>query len=368
MSTAAALVALPLATDGEIAAINLESARRRAWVRFASGTRTPDVVEALVDLECLKAQFLGDLDALDRLESLASHFAGDEESCRAALVQAQVASMLHRFADAREHLARAAQMGARGDAIERQTLTVNQACGADLDGVLDARCRIATESGRLEDLVPLGAVFADRERFVEADVVYQQAFYGYDGTSPFPLAWVCSQLGVLWAELVPEPNLDLATLWYRRAIAYLPGYVRARVHLAEVHLSQDQVDEAEAVLMPALASTDPEARWRLADVLLTQGRFAEAEKLLDTARSNFEELLTKHLLAFADHGAEFYAGSGSDPERALELARINVSNRPTRRASKQMNAIAERIDQDALVGARESATRATHLSARPNPM
>ena len=31
---------------------------------------------------------------------------------------------------------------------------------------------------------------------------------------------------------------------------------------------------------------------------------------------------------FADHGAEFYSGSGNDAARAFELASINVANRP----------------------------------------
>ena len=61
--------------------------------------------------ERLAAQFLGDLDALDRLDALASQFARVDDSSRAALVQAEVASTVHRFADARGHLARAALMG-----------------------------------------------------------------------------------------------------------------------------------------------------------------------------------------------------------------------------------------------------------------
>ena len=190
---------------------------------------------------------------------------------------------------------------------------------------------------------PLGAVLADLERFAEADAVYRQAFYSYDDVSPFPLAWVCFQLGMLWGELVPIPDLNLAALWYRRAIAYLPGYVKARVHLAEICTSQDQTDDAEALLLPALSSPDPEVRWRLADVLIAQGRFEEAEIQLAAARSGFDDLLGKHFLAFADHAAEFYAGSGNDCQRALELARANVANRPTRRAIKQADTIAALI-------------------------
>src|SRR5262245_26544822 len=102
--------ACPRATDGEIAAINLASARRRAWARFAQDPRLPGVAEAIVDMECMAAQFLVDLDALDRLEELASQFASVDNSLRAALVQAGVASTVHRFADARGHLEHAMRL------------------------------------------------------------------------------------------------------------------------------------------------------------------------------------------------------------------------------------------------------------------
>jgi tetratricopeptide (TPR) repeat protein len=333
----------PFATDGEIAAINLESARRGAWARFARDPGLAGAAEAVVDHERLVGQFLGDLGALERLDALASDFARVDDSSRAALVQAEVASTAHRFADARDHLARAARMGGPREAIERQTLAIDQACGLELDAVLAARRRIAAVSGRLEDLVPLGAVLADLERFAEAAAVYGQALDAYDDVSPFPLAWVCFQLGMLWGELAPIPDPDDAALWYHRAIAYLPGYVKARVHLAEIYADQGDIGEAEALLVPALASRDPEVRWRLADVLVTQGRSAEAETHIEAARRRFDELLESHLLAFADHAAEFYAGSGNDLRRAVELARVNVANRPTRRAVKQSQAIAIRM-------------------------
>ena len=335
----------PFATDGEIAAINLESARRGAWARFAQDPRLPGVAEEIVANERLASQFLGDLDVLDRLDTLALQFARADESSRAPLVQAEAASTAHRFDDARIYLARAVRMGAPREAIEHQVLAIDQACGVELDAVLAARQGFAMASGRLEDLVPLGAVLADLKRFAEADAVYRQAFSSYDDVSPFPLAWVCFQLGLLWGELVPIPDPSLAAFWYRRAIAYLPGYVKARVHLAEIYASQGRTGDAEALLLPALSSRDPEVRWRLADVLVAQGRFEEAERQLDAARSGFDQLLEGHLLAFADHAAEFYAGSGNDCRRALELARTNVANRPTRRALKQAHAIAMIADE-----------------------
>ena len=107
-------------------------------------------------------------------------------------------------------------------------------------------------------------------------------------------------------------------------------------------MSQGETGDAETLLRPALSSRDPEVRWRLADVLIAQERFEEAKTELDAARVGFDRLLARHRLAFADHAAEFYAGSGDDCRRALELARANVANRPTRRAIKQAHAIAVR--------------------------
>ena len=335
----------PIATDGEIAAINLQSARRRAWERFAKDPRLPGIAESIVEKERMAAQFLGELDAFDRLEALTSKFAGANDSARAALVHAEVASTTHRFDDARGHLTRAALMGAGPEEIERHSLAIDQARGLKLDAVLAARRRIATRSGRLEDLVPLGAVLADLEHFAEADNVYRQALYSYDDVSPFPLAWVCFQLGMLWGELMPVPDLNVAARWYRRAIAYLPGYVKARVHLAEIYATQGQVGDAEALLVPALSSGDPEVRWRLADVLMAQERLEAGKRHLEAARIGFDALLRKHLLAFADHAAEFYSASGSECQRALEFARVNVANRPTRRAIRQAHAIATDIQE-----------------------
>ena len=328
-------------TDGEIAAINLGSARRRSWERLACDPAATGVAELIVEQEQMAAQLLGDLGALERLEALAMHLARvDAMSARTALVRAQVASTTHRFAEARICLAQAAERGAPAETLDRLALNIDQACGTQLDAVLEARRSMAAESRSLEDLVPLGALLADLREFDEADETYRRGLHAYQDVSPFAVAWVCFQLGALWGELVDEPQASRAADWYRRALALLPSYVKARVHLAEIHASCGRPGDAESVLLPALASSDPEVRWRLADAMTIQGRLAEAEQQLAAARSGFELLLEQHLLAFADHGAEFYAGSGNDAARALDLARTNVANRPTLRAYEQAYAIA----------------------------
>jgi tetratricopeptide (TPR) repeat protein len=328
-------------TDGEIAIINLDSARRRSWSRFYQDPQRPGVAETVLEHEQLTAQFAGDLSALGRLESFAKQMAQlDASSVRTPLIQAQVASALHRFSDARHYLAQASLGGAPHEDIKRILLSVDQACGTNLEDVLDERRRIAAKSGQFEDRVALGALLADLCDFDRADETYRQALREYQDVSPFPVAWVCFQLGMLWGELVAERQLARAEHWYRKAIASLPCYVRARVHLAEICSATDRASDAEAMLRPALESGDPEASWRLADVLNAQGRVDEAVLHLEAARSGFETLLNKYLLAFADHGAEFYIGSGGDSLRALELAKINLANRSTLRAFQQTYAIA----------------------------
>jgi tetratricopeptide (TPR) repeat protein len=328
-------------TDGEIAIINLESARRRSWSRFFQVPLLEGRAEAIVEHERLTAQFVGDISALDRLDSLARQLSDmDAESPRTALIQAQIASMAHRFAEARRYLARADLGGAPSEEVGRLRLNIDQACGTDLDRVLKARRRLARRFARLEDQVSLGSLLADLGDIAAAERAYEEALRAYHDVSPFPVAWIWFQRGVLCGGLLPQPRQEEAAECYRTAIGYLPRYTKARVHLAEIYLSTGRAEEAETLLVPGLPSHDPEVPWRLANAMSAQGKSADAEAHMQAARSGFESLLARHQLAFADHGADFYAGSGNDGRRALELARINVANRPTLRAFKQAHAIA----------------------------
>ena len=58
------------ATNGEIAVINLKSALQASWNRFWRDPQRPGVAELIVEQEQLAAQYLGDLAAFDRLETL----------------------------------------------------------------------------------------------------------------------------------------------------------------------------------------------------------------------------------------------------------------------------------------------------------
>jgi tetratricopeptide (TPR) repeat protein len=301
------------ATDGNIAVINLESARQRSWSRFWQAPQRSGIAEYIVEQEQLVAQFLGDLAAFDRLKILVNHLVRtNPEAAQTSLIAAQVACATHRFAEAKISLGQAVARGAPPDATARLSLSLEQATGEDLRDVLAARRKRAAQPGRWEELVPLGALLADLGEFDEAQRTYDRALREYGDVSPFDLGWVCFQLGVLWGEFVAEPQSSRAAQWYRKAIEYLPCYVKARVHLAEIYLRYGRTGDAEGLLVPALSSGDPEVNWRLADVMNARGRFGDAEAQMQAARFGFEVLLGKHLLAYADHGAEFYSGSGND--------------------------------------------------------
>ena len=198
-------------TDGEIAVVNLNSARLRSWSRFYQGPQRPGVAETVLEQEQLAAQFASDLSALDRMEAFGEELGRlDASSARTMLIQAQIASALHRFSDARHYLAQASLGGAPSEDVKRILLSVHQACGSHLEEVLDERRGIVAKSGRFEERVALGALLADMGEFDDADETYRQALREYRDVSPFPVAWVCFQLGMLWGELVPEPQLGRA--------------------------------------------------------------------------------------------------------------------------------------------------------------
>jgi tetratricopeptide (TPR) repeat protein len=321
------------ATDGAIAVINLESARVQSWSRFWREPERPGIAELIVEQELLTAQFRGDPGALDRLETLVNQLVRvNPEAAQTSLIAAQVACATHRFAEARVCLAQAAARGAPSDAAERLSLSLDQATAVDLDRVLATRRKRAAQPGRWEELVPLGALLADLGEFDEAERTYRRALREYQDVSPFALAWACFELGALWGERVTTPRAGLAAQWYRTALDYLPCYVKARVHLAEILLDHGETKDAGNLLGPVIASGDPEVYWRLAEVAAAEANAADADTFMEAARSRFESLLARHPLAFADHGTEFYLAGGDNPARAIELARLNVANRPTLRA------------------------------------
>src|SRR5207247_1715226 len=131
--------------------------------------------------------------------------------------------------------------------------------------------------------------------------------------------YVQFQRGVMWAELADQP--ERAVPLYEEAVKIVPEFVVANVHLAELELQQGRHADAKARLERMLASgtRDPEPEAKLGQLQDSAGDPAGREHIAHASR-RYDELLARYPLAFADHGAEFYAGPGNRPERAVELA------------------------------------------------
>ena len=218
------------------------------------------------------------------------------------------------------------------DATQGIALTIDQATGRNLPTVLAARRALAARPGGWTERIPLGALLADLGDFAEAEHTYLEALGTYPDVSPFGPALAAFQLGVLYGESMPEPDTTCAAQWYAMAIDYVPRYVKPRVHLAEIFLQGGRADDAIALLEPVLESGDPEVAWRLADAMLVAHQSHRSAAHLAAAAAGFEALLQRYTLAFADHGAEFYIGSGARADRAYALAMLNLGNRHTPRA------------------------------------
>ena len=237
---------IPSVTDGEIAAINLDSARRGAWARFARDPRSARVAEALVDMERLTAQFLGDLDALNRLDALASQFASVDKSFRAALIDVEV--LRQRIASTSARTPRACHAtGGPSEEIERHSLTIDQACGVELDAVLVRVAELPRTVGlKIWCLsAPCLRIWNDsprRMRSIGRRSTHTTALRRSRWRGSASSSACC---GGARARTRCESRGALVSA----RIAYLPGYVKARVHLAEIYVSQDQIGHAQALLV-----------------------------------------------------------------------------------------------------------------------
>ena len=324
---------LPAATDGALALINHESILDRCWQTIDLHPDRLGTAAQLIDEEYRRSHFLGDMGALDRLVALSDTLRRQcPTSSEAYLLAAQIASLVHQFDQATQYLVQAKNLGASTHSLLRQQLSIDHAIGHNWQDVFDSRLRLSVQSPNLQNLVALGALYAEMGLYQEAEQSYLRAIAEDREHSPFSLAWACFQLGVLFGETLEPADPASAQYWYEQALSYMPPYTHARVHLAELHLDAGQLDTALNLLLPIQDSEDPEVSWRLAQLYEKKGEAHAASQNLARTVQSFERVLDRHELAFADHAVDFYLEDGDDPDKALQLATLNLDYRATLRA------------------------------------
>jgi tetratricopeptide (TPR) repeat protein len=181
-----------------------------------------------------------------------------------------------------------------------------------------------------ESLAALAGLYAERGEIEAAERLYVESQSRYRGVSPFPLALLNFQLGQMWMH---QGEWKKAQNLLQFAVQRLPASAPAQGHLAEVEAEIGNAEDAVARLYPlAMSSDDPDYASQLARILQDLGRIEESRHWCRLAAKTYSGLVVEYPEAFADHAAEFWLGPGANPNKALELARINFATRKTPRS------------------------------------
>jgi tetratricopeptide (TPR) repeat protein len=317
-------------TRGDLALRNLSDRIDTLGKRAARAPLLLPEREQWVDLLLTRVQFTGSFADFDRAIEIAEGAVrehGDQPNV--FRLRARAASAVHRFDDAERDLASAARLGADVDA---PLASMRIAQGRELEAARTfARARVE-RAATLEHLGLLANAEAALGEFDAADEHYAAALATLRDASPFPVAQLCFQRGVMWAEQAGNPERALPH--YVEAVRRLPAYVAANVHLAELEARLGRRDAAIERLRGIIDhSADPEPAGLLGELLLAKDASDPAARgLIQQARASYQALLERHRSAFLDHGAEFFAGPGADPALASRLAQENLALRQTPRA------------------------------------
>jgi tetratricopeptide (TPR) repeat protein len=176
----------------------------------------------------------------------------------------------------------------------------------------------------------LAGLWAEQGEIDETQRLYGKCLRLYRGVSPFPLALLDFQLGLMWMN---NGRLNDARTAFETALHRVPAYAPAQGHLAEVEAELGEIETAVQRLHPlAISSDDPDYAGQLARILEDVGRTYQSRYWRQRAAARYDELIAAHPEAFADHAAEFWLAAGTDPMKALRLARMNFAVRQTPRA------------------------------------
>ncbi len=284
--------------------------------------------ERLIHSLSARTQFLGTFADFQVVEALLVEAEGlPLDKGRVAKLRGQFLSSVHRFDDALKSLDKADALGQKTGAL-RQTIALAKGQGSAEE--IATRLKDTVDAASYGSFTKLAAAYTADGQYQKADEAYQQALDLYRDVSPFPLAWVAFQRGMMWGESAGDK--EKAYHFYKAAVARFPGYIVANVHLSELEVERGMRDVAIKRLARLVDTTDdPEPASRLAEYLASSDT-AAAKRYANQAEEGYAKLLANYPLAFSDHACEFYLGAGDDAAKALSLAQLNLNNRKTKRA------------------------------------
>jgi tetratricopeptide (TPR) repeat protein len=317
-------------TDGSIALRNLRAQIDGLEPDVRLGRATVESRVGLIDLITLRGLILGRIADYQRAEEIAEQLVRDAAADGTAFVaRARTRAVFHRFTDALDDLERAEQLSIEAESTNGDRAAIFQALGR-YDEALVLREEAADRRASFENVAALVGLHAERGEIDAAKRLYAESRRRYHGVSPFPLALLDFQLGLLWMN---EARWDDARAAFDAARRRVPAYAPALGHLAEVEAEMGDIESAVGRLYSvAISSDDPDYAAQLARILGNAGRARESRHWRRLAAARYDELVATRSEAFADHAAEFWLAAGGNPGKALRLAKMNVEVRKTPRA------------------------------------
>lgn len=313
-------------TSGELAISNLNG-QIESLDGLASQANFPSARrKQLIELLVLRADVTGRIADLSRAAAMAENMPQEmKENADGYLIRASLRAALHRFDEASKDLEEAEKHGAKPEQTQHTRASILAARGNIAEALVLAT-KARDEQKTTKTLGFLAALLGEAGRKDEAITMFQEAFEAFADTSPFPLTWLFFQQGQFWER---EGNVELALAYYKAALERFPRHAHAAAHAARLAPPA----EADALLVPLLESSDdPELHTVLALQLQARGDAGAAKTHVDLAAKRYDELGTKHPLAFADHIAQFWLDVGNDPKKSFEWAKRNLENRKTAKA------------------------------------
>lgn len=313
-------------TPGALAFSNLNSQIQGSESALALDPKHPAKRLALVDLIATRGQYSARVADYERAAQIADEVVRDAPGkWEPLLARASTRATLHRFTEALADLDEVDRLSPKHPGARSQRAAILQARG-QLEEALVIR-RASREA--YKNIMTLGneaALLGDMGKLDEAARLFREAAASYRDVSPFPVAWLFFQEGLMWERAGQRAR---AKSFFAAAHERLPAYAHAASHLAQI----EAPPRALELLAPIVAaSDDPEFELLLAQRLQDSGRKADAEPHLARVRARYDELVRRHPAAFADHAGWFWLDEGKDPKRALELAKLNLETRKTEKA------------------------------------
>ena len=273
----------------------------------------------------MRARFLGRLTDLAAAAQTSERLlAARPDDAAAHLEHARALSGIHEFSGALGELEAAAALRAPEAEVRSERASVLLAMGREDEAA--SLGEGPRQGAPIGDFVTAAGILSKAGRLEASDRLFEAARTSYRDVSPFTVAWIDFERA---RALEARGDRGAARAYLSEAVAVLPCYAHAVVHLAALETPEDALRHLSVL---DATSDDPDVVAAEADALRRSGRLPEAEAKVSQARARFEEVVTALPEAYADHAASFYLGEGRDAPRALTLARANAANRATSEA------------------------------------